>query len=316
MRTSPVSEQKFDGDKRLSNYQPVSRTTMHGGGAALFGIPFWLTGLVIVLVALDVIHADPSSIHAPRWVLGLVGAIFFVVGIGVSVQGLAEMRRTARLKANKASRPGEPWFADHDWNPVGSISRQGSPFLMHLIGATVIFGFAGTFNWVAFVGPGSWVFKVVAIVINLVVVAVVVGIVRSAIARLKFGRPVAEFGNFPGRPGQPLRLRVHCGQQVEEAKSLVATLRFIEERYVKSGSGEDAKERVVSIERYKDRLELNGYESRKLGTTGLELEFALPKEAPSTNLRGRPASYWELEVRASVPGADFLHRFLVPVYAN
>lgn len=34
---------------------------------------FLVAGLLILFVALDWIHVDPASIHAPRWVLGLCG---------------------------------------------------------------------------------------------------------------------------------------------------------------------------------------------------------------------------------------------------
>lgn len=37
----------------------------------LMGGLFLVAGLSIIFVALDWIHVDPASIHAPRWVLGL-----------------------------------------------------------------------------------------------------------------------------------------------------------------------------------------------------------------------------------------------------
>jgi hypothetical protein len=37
-------------------------------------------GLFIILVSVDIIHADPESIHAPRWVLTLAGMMFTFVG--------------------------------------------------------------------------------------------------------------------------------------------------------------------------------------------------------------------------------------------
>lgn len=40
-------------------------------------------GLAISSIALDWIHVDPSSIRAPRWVLGVCGAIFAVPGAGI-----------------------------------------------------------------------------------------------------------------------------------------------------------------------------------------------------------------------------------------
>ena len=49
-----------------------------------FGAIFVLTGLFILLVAADVLHADPSSFHAPRWVVGLCGIVFVAGGVAVA----------------------------------------------------------------------------------------------------------------------------------------------------------------------------------------------------------------------------------------
>ena len=49
--------------------------------------PLWLglacvaAGLAVVGVAADVIAVDPSTVHAPRWVLGACGAVFVLGGV-------------------------------------------------------------------------------------------------------------------------------------------------------------------------------------------------------------------------------------------
>jgi len=40
-------------------------------------------GLFVILVSADIIHADPESIHAPRWVLTLAGMIFAFAGVHI-----------------------------------------------------------------------------------------------------------------------------------------------------------------------------------------------------------------------------------------
>lgn len=45
-------------------------------------------GLFIILVSVDIIHTDPESIHAPRWVLTLAGMIFTFVGLYILSTGL------------------------------------------------------------------------------------------------------------------------------------------------------------------------------------------------------------------------------------
>jgi DNA-binding beta-propeller fold protein YncE len=61
------------------------------------GAGFFLAGLFIVLVAADWIHVDPSTIHAPRWVLGICGGMFAVTGLGLfRGRKTMMMDRTAR----------------------------------------------------------------------------------------------------------------------------------------------------------------------------------------------------------------------------
>ena len=45
-------------------------------------------GLFIILMALDIIHTDPESIHAPRWVIVLAGMMFTAVGLYIFSTGL------------------------------------------------------------------------------------------------------------------------------------------------------------------------------------------------------------------------------------
>jgi hypothetical protein len=52
---------------------------------------------------------------------------------------------------------------------------------------------------------------------------------------------------------------------------------------------------------------------------GLSLHFALPEAKTesgslATRLSERPATYWKLDVTASVPGVDYAADFLIPVY--
>jgi hypothetical protein len=55
-----------------------------GRAAWLYGLIFMAAGSFIMAVAADVISVDPSTIHAPRWVLGAAGASFFLAGVLVA----------------------------------------------------------------------------------------------------------------------------------------------------------------------------------------------------------------------------------------
>lgn len=40
-------------------------------------------GLMILMIALDVIPTDPEKVHAPDWVIGLAGAVFVFAGLAI-----------------------------------------------------------------------------------------------------------------------------------------------------------------------------------------------------------------------------------------
>jgi uncharacterized membrane protein len=40
-----------------------------------------LMGALVIAIAFGLIHTDPSKIHAPRWLLTIFGATFFVAGV-------------------------------------------------------------------------------------------------------------------------------------------------------------------------------------------------------------------------------------------
>ncbi|MBL6965426.1 MAG: hypothetical protein ISR60_02620 [Anaerolineales bacterium] len=53
------------------------------------GLIFMVVGGLIILMAVDILPLDPASLHAPRWVLGAAGALFFLSGALVFLQGIA-----------------------------------------------------------------------------------------------------------------------------------------------------------------------------------------------------------------------------------
>lgn len=69
-------------DENNSTPQKTSNMPLFMGIMATF------TGLFIVLVSVDIIHTDPESIHAPRWVLTLAGMLFTFAGLYILSTGL------------------------------------------------------------------------------------------------------------------------------------------------------------------------------------------------------------------------------------
>lgn len=104
---------------------------MSTGGRIGLGLLVISLGLLPMLVAVDVIHADPSTIHAPRWVLFLAGVVFVFAGLMVLAGGqsrwsdamaallclcFAAVAAWAALLAPGDKMSGGLWFLPHGVN--------------------------------------------------------------------------------------------------------------------------------------------------------------------------------------------------------
>lgn len=94
--------------------------------AAVLGALCVAMGLLVVLVAADVIPTDAQGLHAPRWVISAGGLFFVAAGVALAT----------------FSAPGAPEAAGRTtWRSV-------------LLGGTVVGLLAAIFGWIAF-GPGE-----------------------------------------------------------------------------------------------------------------------------------------------------------------
>ena len=100
----------------LQDHPTQSVTAIDGWRSALFGFPFLAAGVWIGLVAFGFVSARA---HAPSWVIGIVGGMFFFGGLFFLTDGLLGVARMARHRSAAARRPGEPWLYDFHWHPEG-----------------------------------------------------------------------------------------------------------------------------------------------------------------------------------------------------
>lgn len=56
-------------------------------GRILFGSAFAVPGLLILGVGLRVVDVDPASVHAPHWLIAVLGGMFVVVGVWLYSRG-------------------------------------------------------------------------------------------------------------------------------------------------------------------------------------------------------------------------------------
>ena len=100
----------------------------------VIGAIFVIGGLLICLIAAGVFKPDPRSIHAPLWLIGLIGLAFALAG-GTVMLG--------------ASVPDAQ--ADGSLPATAPLSLRVTQYLM---GLTIVAALAVTGTWVSF-GPGE-----------------------------------------------------------------------------------------------------------------------------------------------------------------
>ncbi len=117
-----------------------------------FAVPFALVGVWILLVALDVVPTDPSTLYAPRWVMGLCGLVFLGAGalIWINLHGSPWMSDTAAFVIIASMALVASWiaFGPGDRHFGGSIGL--GPISVGTANSTlgrIVFGFCAVTTW-------------------------------------------------------------------------------------------------------------------------------------------------------------------------
>lgn len=300
----------------------MSKTTIHGGCSFIFGLPFVAAGVFIVLLGYGKIEADPSKIHAPMYVIKIIGFVFGGAGLSLLVHGLKGMRLESARKRVQKMKPDEPWAFDHGWNPREISDGNLGKAFQSLFGLVFFSIFMVPFNWIAFFkdGPkggiqfGNFIAIFVIGIFDLVLIGIFCYTIYIFMRAFKYGATKLEFRRFPYFLGSELDAVFCASKPIKGMKSLHCTLRYIEEAYEVRGSGKNRSQRVVLYQVYGDELEIAVDPRDMMGKVEIPIRFELPQGEFENKLRERPAKYWHLELKAETPGVDFHAAFLLPVY--
>jgi hypothetical protein len=310
--TPPVSP----GRTRLKSYnqQRGSKTGFSVAGAFLFGSVFVAAGVPIALIGLHVIRVDPSTVHAPYWVIVVCGACF--AGGGFAVWGMAAKQLRAEHHRREAMQhyAGSAAHADYAWNPGGYTPPRWGRAAQALIAAGFFTVFLSIFNWWAWGVPHSpWLVKVVVVLFDAVVVLVWWKTALTVGRCAKFAGSKLVFAHFPYRLNEPVAVRWIPPRGLTHAEKGTITFRCIEEYYEERGTGNDRSRWLVHDELC---AETQSFETPRDFPAGrpVELRYTIPANARATNLSSKRPVYWELEVKLSMAGLDFEEWYLVPVY--
>lgn len=302
---------------RLSNRtERVAVTTGLGlWGGFLFGFLFVAMGAFILLLGLKVVYIDPSSVHAPYWVLSLLGGTFATSGMIVWSMILQERRQVKKRQILAAQHPFSQVFADYPWDPKG-ITKSPWSLARKSLAATIFFAvFMAPFNWWAWGSEEDRLMvKIIVSVFDLCLIFAGIELVRRILAALKYGHSRIEYNIFPLLTGGRIDLRWLAPSGLENATSITFALRCVEEWTESRGAGKNRSNYLIHEQLWAATRTTQGHGECPPNRPTF-LSFDVPATAPGSNLSGKlRITFWELEVNAKAPGVDFQERYLVPVY--
>ena len=299
--------------KVLQNRQGRSGIALGSACALLIGLPFLAAGVAMILVGLG--GFKPYGDAPPPVVCFGLGGAFALAGLFLCSQGVMGLRRKYRRRRFARQQRGQPWSADHPWDVTGTTDHAGRKLLWPFGISGFLFVFLMPFNYFFFSGASSKAPWFVKTFIGLFDGAFVVmlGYALYCLARyLKYGSSSLRFPRFPFFLGERLEAQFVPPGEVRDCRSMNITLRCIKERFETDSDNSNV---VRCYEIYADTLLVEG-DAAAATYPAIPIAFDLPEDAPSTALAERPPVYWEIEIKANVPGIDYRTNLLVPVYAK
>jgi hypothetical protein len=300
-----------EGHSVLMNHRTQSATTIDGWKSALFGTPFLAAGTFIEWIATN---GNPVGKHAPNWVIGAIGAMFFLSGLFLVIHGLRGVVRKAVWRREAAQYPGEPWRYDFHWHREGMAFSAFDDMLKRLLAALLWNAFLVPFAWIGANEKGAWPFLVAAGIFGLLGLIFWYRWGAMLFDLLRYGNSFLAYDSFPYSRGGSLRARLRSPHHLSAIDELTLTLRCVQEKYVTSGTGRDRTTNVVCYELYNDVSTFNRDQLTGLAGNDISMEFRLPSDQLATTLAATPPTYWEIEAKGKARGASYEATFLVPVY--
>jgi hypothetical protein len=301
----------------LKGHKPLSRTTLHGWPAIIFGLAFFIAGLPILSIGMGWMDYPKSSIHAPLWVIGVCGGLFAAGGVWLILHGVKGLHRLWNMSQGKQQLPDSPWLWDYPWQASGITDNNLQESLSSVVALAVFVTFLAPFNWIAFVSESGGLFwQILTGFFDVIIVLGVGGYLLKNVGQfLKFGNGRVSFQDFPIFLGQTMHLTIE--RLPEDLTTVQLNLRCIEEAYeIRERDGGRKRESiVVCYQIYHDTQTIRGELINETGQ--LRCSWDLPDDKHLTSTPSeRPATFWELEVRGEQLGLDYHSRFLLPVYTK
>jgi hypothetical protein len=294
--------------------QRSSRSGFSTPVAFVFGLVFVVAGICIGLIGSRQIEVPESSVHAPLWILTVLGASQAVAGAMVWAMAWRQYAADRRRLVAASRHPDEPALADYPWDPTGFEVPRWHGVARFVGGAAFFTLFLSIFNYWAFVIDSPWVVKLVTALFDVVTLAIW-GQASLHVGRaLKFHGTRITYDRFPYRRSAPVVVHWRPAPGIRTARRGSFTLRCVEEWFETSGSGNNRSRWLVHDQLWAETLGFDDAHDFD-PAEDVALSFDLPADARATSFTGDRPLFWELEVKLDLPGLDFVETYLVPVYS-
>ena len=304
-----------DETRRLSGMieQVGSRAALSTPAMFLFGVPFVGVGVFVALIGLKVAPVNPSSVHAPYFVLIAFGLVFGFGGLMLWNMAWRQLRADRHRAVALKKHISEPALEDYDWDPRGFRSHCWTKTVKNFAGAGFLALFFSMFNWWAWSPHGPWLLRVFVSLFDLWPAFTLWLAVLTFSRALRFGDSRIEFARFPYRVNEKIIVRWLTPSGISRADKGTFTLRCVHEFYEATGSGSNRSRSIVHEEQWSGAWRLDQPENFAPGKS-MEFEFQPAAGLPATSLSGPQTFYWDFEVNLSMPGPGFKEAYLLPVY--
>jgi hypothetical protein len=290
-----------------------SQTGLSTGGTFAFGLPFVGFGVFFTLVGMKRVPVNPSSVHAPYWVLMAAGLVFALGGLMLWSMTWKQFQSNRRRAQAVEHHVNEPALEDYDWHPRGFQSHCWVKTAKTIAGTGFLALFLSMFNWWAWFAAGPVMVKIIVSLFDLIFVFVGWQAVMTISRAFKFGDSEIEFVRFPYRVNDSINIRWLTPRGIGRTTKGSFTLRCVKEWTETTGTGSNRSQVIVHEEQWNGAWSLDHAEEFPPGKT-IDLEFKPPAGMPATCLNSGQPVFWEFEANLDLPGPDFKEKYLVPVY--
>jgi len=210
---------------------------------------------------------------------------------------------------------------DRRWNPAGAHDERFRTMLINM-GASIL--------WTALIVIIAWFWRrqedptsSQLIPFNFVHILLLLPVgfyVYEFVKWLKFGSSDVRFAQFPYNLGERCEIRFVKSRRLRATKLRFSIVCYVEIDAEAEPAADEPRMSMGGIAPYRiyrDELDVEIPEMDRGRNVEVPVEFMLPDKVElSTQLEQLPITYWELEVRAELPGLDFKTAFLIPIYAR